>query len=279
MTEWLNVADRVWQARYQPIDVSICIVRGDDGLLLVDTRCNPREAAEIMSDVQELGLGSIRWVVNTHAHYDHSFGNQVFAPSATIYGHHRVPAHFREFERPRLLNWSADPSAQPQYDWAGVALTPPHILVDGQLSLDIGGRIVNLIALPPAHTDTDLVVHIPDAACWLVGDLIEESGPPMYGSGSFPFAWPDVVRTLSEKIGSTDVIVPGHGNVVDRDFLRDQAKQLEIVAREIRAAHAADRELEATSALIAAASGLPQNIVEPAVQRGYAQLDALREPQ
>lgn len=279
MTEWLSVAEGVWQARYQPIDVSICIVRGDDGLLLVDTRCNPREAAEIMDDVHELGIGSIRWVVNTHAHYDHSFGNQVFAPSATIYGHHRVPAHFREFERGRLLSWSADPSAQPQYDWTDVVLTPPHVLVEGRLALDIGGRIVNLIALPPGHTDTDLVVHIPDAACWLVGDVVEESGPPMYGSGSFPFEWPTVVRTLAEQLGPSDVIVPGHGSAVDRAFLHAQARQLDLVAREIRAGHSEEHEVHRATASIAALSGLPEQIVEPAVRRGYAQLDALAETQ
>lgn len=52
------------------------MVRGADGLLLVDTRCNPREADEIVADIEELGRAPIRWVVNTHAHYDHSFGNQ-----------------------------------------------------------------------------------------------------------------------------------------------------------------------------------------------------------
>lgn len=273
MTIWLNVADGVWQARYQPLDVSICLVRGEDGLLLVDTRCNPREAREIVSDVTTSGLGHIRWVVNSHAHYDHSFGNQVFATDATIYGHERIPAHFQEFEAPRLERWLANPAEQPQYDWAGVTLTPPHVLVDERISLDLGGRIVDLIALPPGHTDTDLIVHIPDAACWLLGDIVEESGPPMYGSGSFPFAWPAVVRRLADRIGPRDVLVPGHGQVVDRAFLLAQAHQLDVVAAGIVEAHHHGDGVEAATARIAEASGLAEHIIEPAVRRGYAQLE------
>lgn len=272
MTEWLSIAEGVWQARYQPLDISICLVHGDDGLLLIDTRCNPREAAELLGDVQELGLGSIRWVVNTHAHYDHSFGNQIFATSATIYGHRGIPAHFREFERPRLARWVSAPAEQPQYDWSGVVLTPPHVLVGEKHTLDIGGRIVHMIALAPGHTDSDLVVHIPDAGCWIVGDIVEESGPPMWGSGSFPFGWPEVVRTLAEHITDTDVVVPGHGQPVNKEFLLAQARTLQLVATEILFAHEQNHSVELATRTIAAATNLPEQIVLAAVQRGFVQL-------
>lgn len=272
MTDWTEIADGVWHARYQPIDISTVIVRGDDGLLLVDTRCNPREAAELAADVDALNMGPIRWIVNTHAHYDHSFGNQFFADTATIYGHHAIPAHFREFEQPRLRAWAADPAAQPQYDWADVALTPPHVLLDLTLELDLGGRTVRLIPLPPGHTDTDLVVHVPDAACWIVGDIVEESGPPMFGSGSFPFTWPQVIRDLAGHVGENDIVIPGHGRAVNRQFMLRQAGDLGAVADAITGAHAQRLDVAAATTRITAESGLPEEIVEPAVRRGYAQL-------
>ncbi|RZU65188.1 glyoxylase-like metal-dependent hydrolase (beta-lactamase superfamily II) [Microterricola gilva] len=272
MTDWAEVADGVWHARYHPIDISTVLVRGDDGLLLVDTRCNPREAAELRADVDALKLGPIRWVVNTHAHYDHSFGNQEFGGTATIYGHRRIPAHFRDFEQPRLDVWTADPAAQPQYDWADVVLTPPHELLGESRELDLGGRAARLIPLPPGHTDTDLVVHIPDADCWIVGDIVEESGPPMFGSGSFPFTWPQVIRDLAAEVGGTDVVIPGHGKAVDRRFMLRQAAELGAVADAITAAHAERLGVAAATTRIAADSGLPEEIVEPAVRRGFAQL-------
>ena len=160
---WIEVADGVYQQRYEPLDVSVCLVRGADGLLLVDTRTNAREAAEIADDARVLGAGEIRWVVNTHAHYDHTFGNQYFAATAPIYGHHLIPRHFEHYESPRLATWLQDPSASPQFDWQGVQITPPTNFVQDRLSVDIGGRVVELIALPQGHTDTDIVVHIPDA--------------------------------------------------------------------------------------------------------------------
>ncbi|SDS73523.1 MBL fold metallo-hydrolase [Microterricola viridarii] len=215
MAEWAEVADGVWQARYQPLDVSICLVRGDDGLLLVDTRCGPGEAAEIVADAATLGQGGIRWVVNTHAHYDHTFGNQLFAPTATIYGHHRIAVHFRDYE-------AAELAGRPD-----VVLTPPQVSVDGPLELDLGGRTVRLVTLPPGHTDTDLVVHVPDAGCWIVGDVIEESGPPQAGPDAFPQDWPHALRTLADMVGPDERVVPGHGRVVDRAFVLAQAAELE----------------------------------------------------
>lgn len=214
MAEWAEIADGVWQARYQPLDVSVCLVRGTAGLLLVDTRCGPEEAAEIVADAARLQQGDIRWVVNTHAHYDHTFGNQLFARTATIYGHHRIAAHFRDHEAAELAGR------------ADVALTPPHVGVDGELQLDLGGRTVRLLTLPPGHTDTDLVVHIPDACCWIVGDVIEESGPPQAGADAFPQSWPHALRVLADMIGPDELVVPGHGRVVDRAFVRAQAALL-----------------------------------------------------
>ncbi|MET0784411.1 MAG: MBL fold metallo-hydrolase [Leifsonia flava] len=274
MPTWNEIADGLLVARYEPLDISVTLVRGSDGLLLVDTRCNPREAAEVASDVAALGIGDIRWVVDTHAHYDHSFGNQVFAGTATIIGHHRIPAHFAEFEAPRLSAWTADPSASPQYDWTGVELTPPHVLVTDEHTLDLGGRSVRIIALAPGHTDTDVVVHVPDAGAWIVGDVVEESGPPMYGSGSFPLGWPRVLADLAEHMGESDLVVPGHGAVVDRAFVHEQAHRLQAVADAISVGFAHREPIEYVAERAAGASRMPLEMVEPAVIRGYTQLAA-----
>ena len=273
MPTWTEVSDRVYQRRYDPLDISVTVVAGSDGLLLVDTRCNPREADEIRSDVAELSSLPIRWVANTHAHYDHSFGNQQFA-GAEILGHHLIPTHFAEYEAPRLAAWTANPSASPQYDWTGVRLTPPTVPVSTVHELNLGNRIVRLHPLPPGHTDTDLVVEIPDAATWLVGDVIEQSGPPMYGSGSFPLGWPDVLDTLAGAIGPADVLIPGHGSPVNREFLLEQAAVLRIVADGIRSSFDQSEAIESASERVASASRLPIEIVESAVLRGYTLLSA-----
>ena len=242
MTMWSEVADGVFQRRYQPLDVSVCVVRDTGGLLLVDTRSSHREADEIRADLGVFGPLPVRWVVNTHAHYDHCFGNARFAAGsgveASIYGHRRVPAHLDAYERPLLARWIAE-EVGPVGDWREVVITPPGVLVDERATIDLGDRAVELLHLGRGHTDNDLVVHIPDAGAWLVGDLVEESGPPMYGSGSFPLEWPATVAALVERLAAGVTVVPGHGAPVQPSFVAAQQRDLQQVADLIAGLHAA----------------------------------------
>lgn len=269
---WVEVARGVFQRRYDPLDVSVCVVVGRDEVLVVDTRCNPREGAEILRDVTEISRLPVRHVVNTHAHYDHTFGNAAFAPTARIYGHHRLPAHLTEHEGPRLAAWRADPEAQPQHRWDDVELVAPHVLLHEPLTLVVGGVDVRLVPLAPGHTDTDVVVHVPGSGVWIVGDVVEESGPPMYGSGSFPLGWPGVLHQLAAQIDPDDVVVPGHGAAVDRAFVLDQARSLASVAAGIREGVRAGTPHEDIVRALCERTGYPPEILGPAVARGASQL-------
>jgi glyoxylase-like metal-dependent hydrolase (beta-lactamase superfamily II) len=104
MSGWTEVADGVFQRRYEPLDISICVVRGRGGLLVVDTRSSPRQGTEIREHVRELSADPVVAVVNTHAHFDHTFGNQVFV-DVPICGHALVPAHLEAYETPMLAAW------------------------------------------------------------------------------------------------------------------------------------------------------------------------------
>ena len=242
MATWTEVADGVFQRRYDPLDVSVCVVRGAGGLLLVDTRSSHREADEVRADLRMFGDRTVRWVVNTHAHYDHCFGNARFVAGsgidATIYGHRLMPAHLAMYEQPRLDSWISA-GVEPVEDWREVVITPPTVLVDDHATLDLGDRGVDLLHLGRGHTDNDVLVHVSDANAWLVGDLIEESGPPMYGSGSFPLEWPATVQALAQRIDHDATVVPGHGAPVRRAFVAHQQDELRQVADLIFELHAA----------------------------------------
>ena len=142
MTAWEEVAADVFRRRYQPHDVSVCVVRADGGLLVCDTRASHRQADEILADLAELGTLPVRWVVNTHAHFDHSFGNARFGPDsdlgAPIYAHERVPAHLDTYERPMLAELIAA-GEEPREEWAEIVITPPTVLVGEAMTLDLGG--------------------------------------------------------------------------------------------------------------------------------------------
>jgi len=282
VSRWTEVADGVLQARYQPLDVNVLVVRGSDGLLVVDTRSSHQEGAEIRRDLRALGDVTVRAVVNTHAHYDHAFGNHLFGPASDldvpIYGHERVPAHLDEYERPMVAAWQAEhgdaPPAGDEPDWRDLVITPPTVLVGEHAVLDLGDRVVELVHLGRGHTDNDLLVHVPDARTWLVGDLLEESGPPLYGSGSHPLDWPATVLRLVERLTADTVLVPGHGVAVDPDFARAQARDLARVAELIRELHAAG--IPAADAVAAGGDRWPFPVdnMGHALADGYRQLDA-----
>src|SRR6516165_11971854 len=127
MAAWAEVAAGVFQRRYQPHDVSVCVVRSTGGLLVCDTRSSHRQADELRADLKELGTQRVRWVINTHAHFDHTFGNARFGPgsdiSAPIYGHERMPAHLDAYERRELAGLSAE--AEEPEEWREVVITSP----------------------------------------------------------------------------------------------------------------------------------------------------------
>lgn len=272
---WEEVAAGVFRRRYQPHDVSVCVVRGTGGLLVCDTRSSHRQANEIRADLAELGTLPVRWVVNTHAHFDHSFGNARFGPGsdlgAPIYGHERVPAHLDAYERPMLAEVIAS-GEEPAGEWREIVITPPTVLVGEAMTLDLGGTAAELLHFGRGHTDNDLLVHLPDSGAWLTGDLVEESGPPVYGPDSFPLDWPATIARLQAALGEGDVLVPGHGAVVDAAFVSAQHEQLAAVATLITDLHAAGVP---ENGALAAGGGrwpFPAAGMSEAVRNGYAQL-------
>jgi glyoxylase-like metal-dependent hydrolase (beta-lactamase superfamily II) len=264
---WEEVGDGVYYRRYSPWDVNVGVVRGGDGLLVVDTRASHRQAAELRTDLARLDPGPVRFVVNTHWHFDHCFGNYIF-PEAAGYGHEALPGWLAaRGEEARAEAMEAEPERREEM--AEVVVTPPRHLVGSSAVLDLGDRVVELAHLGRGHTDHDLVVLAPGVA--FAGDLVEESGPLAYGDDSFPLDWPATVRALLDRTGG-GVVVPGHGEAVDRTFAEDQAQALTEVAAIVSELHGAGVPVDAALAEGAGRWPWPPEALAQAVRRGYAQL-------
>ena len=234
---WQEVGDRVYRMRYRSLDLNVGVVVGDDEVLVVDTRSFAAEAAELLADLRRLTTLPCRQVVNTHAHFDHCFGNATLRPAA-IWGHERCAAHLRsgaDRERAHLLRWL--PEAAGELD--GVVLDPPDRLVgDAGAELEVGGRRVELRFCGRGHTDNDLLVVVPDAGVVFGGDLVEEGAPPVYGGDAFPLEWPATLDRLLAAAPPT--VVPGHGDVVGHRFVRGLPDQLAAMAELCRRVAAGD---------------------------------------
>ncbi|MDQ4096700.1 MAG: MBL fold metallo-hydrolase [Actinomycetota bacterium] len=262
---WLEVGDRVYCRRYQPWDVTVGVVRGSDGVLVIDTRASHRQADDLRDDLRGLDRRPPLWVVNTHWHFDHTFGNARFLP-AQLWGHVSLP---------HMLATRGGEAAPEEED--GTTVTPPDHLIDERATLDLGDRAVDIRHLGRGHTDGDLVVSVPGAGVMFAGDLVEESGPPAYGDDSFPLEWPATNARLVGVLRAADRVVPGHGAVVDRAFVFSQLRGLEAVARTIRRLWVGEVP---QGAALAAGEGQwpwPATVLADAVARGYRELDVSAE--
>jgi glyoxylase-like metal-dependent hydrolase (beta-lactamase superfamily II) len=278
MSAWTETADRVFTRRFDPVNVTVTAVLGGDGVLVADTRCSVQEGRELREELTKLTPLPVRWVVNTHTHFDHMWGNAAFdtphlVPPAEFWGHENMPdfdpedpefVAFREY----LLR-EGGPQWQAKID--ELVVRKPDRLVARAHRLDLGGRVAELRHLGRGHTDNDLVVWLPDAAAAIGGDLIEQSGPVAFGSDSFPLDWPATLAALAELTAETTTYIPGHGDPAGRGFLRGQQEFVAAVAEQIRALHAdgvpVERAVEAGTWPAEDASWFGE-----AVKRGYAQL-------
>ncbi|MCY7395759.1 MAG: MBL fold metallo-hydrolase [Nocardioides sp.] len=272
-----EVADRVWVARYAWFDVNVTLVGGCDGLLMVDTHSSSLAATEVVEDVRRLGVGPVTGVVNTHEHFDHTFGN---ATVRAAYG--ALPVHAHEHAAAATIaagrRIKREYAANPDDPHAEEVLATEIVAADHTFSsarvLDLGDRQVELIHPGRGHTAGDLVLRVPDADVLLAGDLVEESNGeqavPGLGGDCFPLEWPlslDIVLSLTR---SASVVVPGHGALVDREFVEEQRNTIGIVAETIR--DLASRGVPLAQALEAAQWPYPREALAEAVRRGYEHL-------
>jgi len=268
-----EVADRVWVARYEFINVNIGLVGGERGLVVVDTYASTVLAREVIADVRALGVGEVIAAINTHEHFDHTFGNVAFREE---YGA-GMPIHATEEAAERTVaageRWKATSS---RYDDPRVEhirateIVPADHTFSSAAVIDLGDRALELVHPGRGHTGGDLVVRVPDADVLLAGDLVEESGAPAYGADSYPMDWPLTLDLALNLTTPRTVVVPGHGAVVDRAFVQDQRADIGVVAETIR--DLAGRGVPVADALAGAEWPFPREELADAVRRGYEQL-------
>ncbi len=273
---WREVADRVFQRRYQPFDVTVSVVTGTDGLAVVDTRGSLAEGRELREHLGQLSAAPVRWVVNTHWHFDHLWGNALFTaprqrPPAQVWGHRSVPAALAGPVNARQKQDMAAEGGRWTALLAELEEAAPDHLVDLAHTLDLGDREVRLVHPGRGHTDGDLLVHVPDADALLAGDLVEQSGPPSYGPDCYPLDWAPTLDAVLALTNPGTVVVPGHGDPVDAAFVREQRAAVAAVAEQLTALHA-----DGVAADAAPAEGswpYPAEVLRFAAERAYAQLD------
>jgi glyoxylase-like metal-dependent hydrolase (beta-lactamase superfamily II) len=227
---WREVGDRVFVRRYrtwneEPFDQNVGAILGADGVVIIDTRASHRLADELLDDLRGLTRAPVVAVVNTHHHWDHTWGNARFAATPR-WGHVRCAERvLADSEAARRRVTDAEPSLAEEL--AEVAFTPPDRTFTDAAILDLDDRQLELRHLGRGHTDNDVIIAVPDARVLFAGDLLENDATPGFGD-AFPISWAATALRLSILVDGA--VVPGHGSVGDRGFADRQASDLAALA-------------------------------------------------
>ncbi|MEI7716181.1 MAG: MBL fold metallo-hydrolase [Mycobacterium sp.] len=228
-SDWEPLAEGVQRCRLPFCDVTVGLVWGPAGVLLVDTGTTLVEAAAIDADVCRIAGRPVTHVVLTHGHFDHVLGSSIFA-GAELYCAPGVVEHLTSETEGLRADAIAHGADATEVDRAIAALRPPRNTtyeVVTEAVIDLGDRAVTVAHLGRGHTSSDLVVTAPgvgggDSVVVFTGDLVEESADPAIDADSDVAAWPGTLDRLLAIGGADAIYVPGHGSVVDAAFVQRQ---------------------------------------------------------
>ncbi len=255
--QWSEVGPGVMVARHTDLDLNCGLVIGQRRVLVIDTATTTAQGEELADAVRHVTpLEQV--VVNTHAHYDHCFGNAAFRDSQ-IYAHVDAAEGLRdtaEHQRQAAMSHLTDAGRLDDVELLrSTEVVLPFYLVETDVALDLGGRTAHLLFGGRAHTNHDLAVAVPDAGVVFWGDLVEQGADPAM-EDCYPLEWAVTLRELAKRdqVKEAAVAVPGHGNVVDPDFVAHQSEQLRHVA--VSLLDALNNGVRDVDALMASCRGL-----------------------
>ncbi len=264
-------------------DSNVLIVINDDDVVVVDANILPQSARHVVAEIRKLTAKPVRYVVNTHWHSDHHYGNAVYReayPGVEFIQHPFTREQIITRDIPTLAKNVATeyPAIIARYEQAlrdgklsdGRELTPElrtrvnellriyrafvsemavspvipgTLLVRDSIVLERGTRRIVVKHPGLGNTAGDLVVHLPAERILATGDLVVHPTP--YGYFSHYGAWPGTLRAL--KAIDAAIVVPGHGPVMhDWSYVDQLIPLLESVWTQVKAAVADGADLETT---------------------------------
>ena len=307
-----RVAEGVYHAvgtGVMPVGSNAVVIVTDEDVVLVDSHSTPAAAAALQRQVRQITSKPVRVVINTHFHWDHAHGNQVYGPGVEIIGHEftrrmlaagaskrgrsydmfigSLPSQVAQLrarvaqtpEGPDRVTLQRQLESQERYlaDTQTVVPTPPGTVVRDRLVLTRGSREIHLLHLGRGHTGGDLVVYLPRERLVATGDLLT-AGPAYLGDGYFAdwLASLDALRRLE-----FDTVLPGHGDAfpgkarIDhfQAYLRDFLAQVRRYHAEGLSAEEAARRIDLRSHADHYPTIREAGILSHGVYRAYDELD------
>ena len=221
---------------------NIGVLAGDDGVLLIDAEW-PQLHDKVEKAVANISRLPIRYIVNTHWHWDHVGGDGNFGRAgALIFSSEQTRAH--------IVDAQKKSHAAAGSPYANDPAAIPVITISSRMEFHLAGQTVEIIHVPPAHTDGDLIVRFVEADVIQTGDAFFHGFYPDIDQphGGTIDGMIKLYDTLYAMCGPATKIIPGHGPVANRDDVREYQGMLKEVRRRVADAIAAGKSEEAVVA-------------------------------
>ena len=193
------------------------IIVGDESVLVIDSLRVPSFARDLIKDVKDITNKPIKFVIDTHSHWDHSWGNEEF-PDATIIGHQNCYAEMVDVEWNEQWRKKVTSSNDPWSEEGNIVnITPPNMTFETSMQMYFGGRELDLKYFGKAHTSGDIYIHLPNEKIVFTGDVAQDGGVPYLGD-CYPVDWPETDNKLAAL--PIERFVSGHGPIGNHQALQ-----------------------------------------------------------
>ncbi len=153
----------------------------EEGILAIDPLMTPSLATRLLSEIRSISRAPIRFLVDTHYHGDHVFGNQYFVPAPIVAHANARQELIEKFDANMNRYTSGRPELIPEL--SQIRMTLPDVTFNDRMDLRLGDREINLIYLGRAHTDGDILLHLPQDGVLYAGDIAFHRVLPAFPDG------------------------------------------------------------------------------------------------
>jgi glyoxylase-like metal-dependent hydrolase (beta-lactamase superfamily II) len=198
------------------------IIIGKDGIVVIDTLVSSKEAKRFIKDIRAISKKPIKYVVNTHYHLDHTFGNADFKGLGTV-----IISHINDSNNLKAHGETALKNAKnyglSEEDMKGTRIAYPALAFTDRMEIDLGDQKIELIYIKPSHTDGSILVYLPDKKILFAGDILFTGYHPFIGDGNID-EW---IKTLDYIMTmDVEIIIPGHGSLSNKKDIEDMKNYL-----------------------------------------------------